>query len=453
MAIEVYDTGVSEQKKDVISLPGPFQRFFRKIVQGSYPLFMATVIALIWANVSPHSYHDVWHKEFSMALGHFQISKSLVHWIDEALMSLFFFTVGLEIKREILVGGLSSPKQALLPIAAAAGGMIVPAVIYGIFNYGGDTINGWAVPMATDIAFSLAILSALGTRIPIGLKLFLTAFAIADDLGAVVVIALFYTKSIVWSSLGVSALFLSGLAIANRFWIRSTLVYVILGLGLWSAVLGSGIHATVAGVIVAMFIPARGKYDTNTFLKNVGKYLHAFDCESESCGYSILLNRRHLNAVQAIDLACRNVETPLQRLEHGLQSWIAYVVLPLFALANAGLTVKGIDISSALLHPVTLGIMLGLVLGKPVGISLFTFLSVKILGTFLPSGVNWRQIMGAGLLGGIGFTMSLFISGLSFANPELLDVSKLGILAGSVVSALAGYILLMLAVEPEAPST
>jgi len=453
MEIEAVDTNVSDQTPGVILIPGPFQRFFQKIVHGSYPLFLATVIALVWANVSPHSYHDLWHKEFSIALGHFQISKSLVHWIDEALMSLFFFTVGLEIKREFLVGGLSSPKQAILPIAAAAGGMIVPAIIYGIFNYGTDTAHGWGVPMATDIAFSLAILSALGARIPLGLKLFLTAFAIADDLGAVVVIALFYTKSIVWSSLGVSVLFLLGLAVANRLWIRSTLVYVILGLGLWYAVLSSGIHATVAGVIVAMFIPARGKYDTDTFLKTVSKNLHAFDCESDSCGYSILLNRTHLNAVQAIDLACRDVETPLQRLEHSLQSWIAYVVLPLFALANSGLTVKSIDISSAMLHPVTLGIMLGLVLGKPVGISLFTFLSVRVLRTPLPSGVNWRHIIGAGLLGGIGFTMSLFISGLSFVKPELLDVSKLGILAGSIVSALAGYIVLSLAVESEDPST
>jgi NhaA family Na+:H+ antiporter len=201
-----------------------------------------------------------------------------------------------------------------------------------------------------------------------------------------------------------------------------------------------------------MFIPARGKYDTDTFLKNVSNHLNAFECESNSCGYSILLNRTHLNAVQAIDLACRDVETPLQRLEHGLQSWIAYVVLPLFALANSGLTVKGIDISNAMLHPVTLGIMLGLVLGKPVGISLFAFLSVRVLGTPLPSGVNWRHIIGAGFLAGIGFTMSLFISGLSFAEPELLDVSKMGILAGSMVSALAGYVVLMLAVGSEDPS-
>lgn len=352
--------------------------------------------------------------------------------------------MGLEIKREFLVGGLASPRQAILPIAGAIGGVIFPALIYNFFNYGTETGHGWGVPMATDIAFSLAMLSALGTRIPLGLKLFLAAFAIADDLLAVVVIALFYTQSIVWSNLGVSFLFLFGLAAANRLWVRSSLVYAILGIGLWYTVLGSGIHATVSGVIVAMFIPARGKYDTDTFIKNVREYLDIFECETDSCGYSILLNRTHLNAVQGIDLACRDVETPLQILEHTLQSWIAFFILPLFALANSGLVLTGIDIQNAMMQPVTLGIIFGLVFGKPIGITMFTFFSVKVLRAPLPPSVNWRHIIGVSMLGGIGFTMSLFISGLSFTRPEFIDFSKLGIFMGSIISALAGYIMLTL---------
>jgi NhaA family Na+:H+ antiporter len=420
----------------------PFQRFFRKIVRGSVPLFIATIVALVWSLLSYTSYHHVWHTELTIRLGHFQITNSLVHWIDDALMTLFFFTVGLEIKREMLVGELASVKKALLPVCAAIGGMLFPAAIYAALNYNTPAASGWGVPMATDIAFSLAVLAALQMRIPVGLKVFLSAFAIADDLGAVLVIALFYTESIVWHYLLLSGLFLIGLAIANFFWIRWTLVYAILGICIWFTIQGSGIHATVAGVIVAMFIPARGKYDTDTFITEVDKRLQDFQCEPGSCGYTILLNPRHLNATQGIEFACHDVQTCLQRLEHGLHSWIAYLILPLFALANAGFTLQGMNISHAITHPVTLGIMLGLVLGKPLGITLFTYLAYKILKTPLPAGVNWSHIIGASILGGIGFTMSLFISTLSFTSHEFVGYSKLGILVGSVVSGIIGLVLL-----------
>ncbi len=431
-------------------MPGPaqaveaFEEFFEKVVRGSYPLFITTLLALIWANLYPASYHSLWHTELTISLGSLQITKSLVHWIDEALMTLFFFTVGvgLEIKRELLVGELASPKQALLPIAAALGGMFVPAAIYVLLTHGTPAAKGWGVPVATDIAFSLAVLAILRDRVPLGLRVFLSAFAIADDLGAVLVIALFYTQTIIWQYLVVTGLFLVGLALANRLWINWTWVYVLLGAGVWLAILGSGVHATVAGVMVAMFIPAKGMYDTDIFIRRVKGYLDRFECEPDSCGYTILLDKEHLEAVQAIEDACHDVETPLQQLEHGLESWITLFILPLFALANAGLVLKGMDISHALTHPVTLGVTLGLVVGKPIGISLFTYVASKTMRAPLPSGVHWWHIIGAGTLGGIGFTMSLFISGLSFSDAGLAELSKLGIILGSLISAILGLTVL-----------
>jgi NhaA family Na+:H+ antiporter len=435
-------------------LPGPvkalesFEIFFNKVVQGGYPLFFATILAFIWANLYPSSYHSTWHTELTISVGPYQITKSLVHWIDEALMTLFFFAVGLEIKRELLVGELASFKRAMLPIAAALGGMLFPAAIYTAFNYGEPTAHGWGIPMATDIAFSLGVLAILRDKVPLGLRIFLSAFAIADDLGAVLVIALFYTQEIVWHYLIISGLFLVGLALANRLWIRWTLIYALLGIGMWFAILGSGVHATVAGVLVAIFIPAKARYDTDTFLGKVKAYTDQFECEPGSCGYTILLNKEHLDAVQAIEEACHDVETPLQRLEHSLESWITFLILPLFALANAGFSLGDIQLSHAVNHPVTLGVTLGLVVGKPLGIFLFTYLASKTLKAPLPSGVGWFHITGAGILGGIGFTMSLFISGLSFASAEFAELSKLGIIMGSLVSAVLGLLLLSLIKVP-----
>ncbi len=435
-------------------LPGPppviesFERFFEKVVRGSYPLFFTALLALLWANVFSASYHSLWHAELTISLGHFQITRSLVHWIDEALMTLFFFTVGLEIKRELLVGELASFKRALLPIAAALGGMLLPAAIYAAFNYGTPTAKGWGIPMATDIAFSLAVLAILRNKVPLGLRVFLSAFAIADDLGAVLVIALFYTQEIVWQYLLVSGLFLVGLALVNRLWIRWTFVYALLGIGVWFFILGSGVHATVAGVLVAMFIPAKARYDTDTFLRQVKSYTEQFECEPGSCGYTILLNQEHLQAVQAIEEACHDVETPLQRFEHGLQPWVSFLVLPLFALANAGLVLEQLHVTDAITHPVTLGVTLGLVLGKPIGISLFTYLASRTMKAPLPSGIRWSHIFGVGMLGGIGFTMSLFISGLSFSTAEFAELSKLGIIMGSLVSAVLGLLLLSLIKAP-----
>ncbi len=428
-----------------IRLPATFQFFFKRVASGSFPLFATTLLALIWANLSHDTYHHFWHTELGLELGGQSLEKSLAHWIDDALMVLFFFIVGLEIKREILVGELASFKRALLPVAAAAGGMLVPAAIYMALNWGLPTFRGWGIPMATDIAFSIAVLAALGRRVPFGVKIFLSAFAIADDLGAVLVIAIFYTSQIQWMFLLAASGFLIALFVLNRMWVREPLPYALLGVGLWLCILGSGVHATVAGVILAMFIPARGRYDTDTFVATVRGSLDRFAGTEGNLGETILLNKDHLNAVHNIEMACHDVATPLQRLQHALQGWVTFFVLPLFALANAGIVLKGFSPAEALTHPVTLGVMLGLLIGKPVGITLFTFGAAKLLKAPLVGGVTWMHILGAGILGGIGFTMSLFIDGLSFTKPELVESAKLGILMGSVVAAVTGLTVLWLA--------
>lgn len=357
-------------------------------------------------------------------------------------MALFFFTVGLEIKREMLVGELASVRKAFLPAAAALGGMLVPALIYSLLNHGTPEINGWGIPMATDIAFALGAIALVGRGLPASLRIFLSALAIADDLGAVLVIALFYTQKIVWSSLLFCLLLALVLAAANFFWVRWTLVYALLGIALWFAMLGSGLHATIAGIVVALSIPARGKYDTDRFMQKVTQFMGEFQCPPDGCGYSILTNPRHQNAVQSIELACHDVETPLQKLEHALHPWVAFAVIPLFALANGGLSLGTVHVFKALSDPLTLGILLGLTLGKPIGITLFSYLALKMKLASLPTGVTWPNIMGVGCLGGIGFTMSLFIADLSFATDAMLGYAKLGIFLGSLLSAVLGLVLL-----------
>ena len=421
----------------------PAQRFFQKEATSSLLLIAATVVALVWANCPAfESYHHLWHTDIRFGFGQSVISKSMIHWVNDGMMALFFFTVGLEIKRELLVGELSTPRKALFPVFAAIGGMVFPGIIFAAINLGTASISGWGIPMATDIAFALGALAIFGKRLPIGLRVFLAAFAIADDLGAVLVIALFYTKEIIWSNLVICGFLVALLGICNFLWVRSTLIYVVLGLLIWLAVLGSGVHATAAGVLVSLFIPAQGKYDTDRFIQNVRERLEAFQCTEQSCGFSILLNQEHYDAVQGLEMDCQNVETPLQRMLHALHPWVAFLILPIFALGNAGLTFGEINLAEALTHRVSLGIIFGLFIGKPLGITLLSYLSVKMNVSALPEGIRWPHIFGVSLLGGIGFTMSLFISGLSFTAPDLLNYSKLAVLIVSVLSALAGILFL-----------
>lgn len=419
-----------------------FQYFFTKISHGGFLLFSAAVLAFIWSNVSAESYHHFWHQKFSLDLAGHRLTYTLHHWVNDALMTIFFFTVGLEIKRELLVGGLSDPRKAALPVFAAVGGMVVPAAVYVLINLGGTGTSGWGIPMATDIAFSLAVLSLLGKKIPFAVRLFLTAFAIADDLGAILVIAIFYTPSIDLTYLLYGLIFIAGLGVLNYAWIRFPLPYVILGLGLWFMIAKSGLHATIAGVVVAMFIPSIGRFNTDIFLRMVREHLEQIKCENGNCGYTIMVDRQHQESIQAIHLACKEVETPLQKMEHAMSGWVAYMILPLFALANAGVVLSGIEMPHALFHPVALGVGLGLSIGKPVGIFLFTYMAVKLFKIPLIENVNWMHVLGIGCLGGIGFTMSLFISALSFTEPAMHEYAKIGIILGSVLASLLGLLVL-----------
>jgi NhaA family Na+:H+ antiporter len=292
--------------------------------------------------------------------------------------------------------------------------------------------------MATDIAFALGVLYVLGKRVPLGLKVFLSAFAIADDLGAAFIIALFYTREIVVGNLLISLVIIIAIAMMNLFWVRKTLPYAVLGVLLWFFILGSGVHATVAGIAVAMFIPARGKYETERFIDTVMQKLDEFRCPQDGCGYSILLDESHMNAVQGIEEACHDVETPLQRIGKALHPWVNFVVLPLFAFVNVGMPLGASEFSGALASPLSQGVFFGLLIGKPLGIGVFSYIAVRSGLAVLPEGTGWRQIIGAGMLGGIGFTMSLFISGLSFEAAGLAEQAKAGILMGSITAGTLG---------------
>ena len=378
----------------------PFQEFFR--LESASGIFLAgfTLLALIWAN-SPwkESYEAVWNTEVSIGLSSARLSKSLLHWINDGFMTVFFLLVGLEIKRELLIGELAEIKKATLPIAAALGGMIVPALIYIAINHQTSTVSGWGVPMATDIAFSLGVLTLLGKRIPYQLKIFLTAFAIVDDLGAVLVIAIFYTSEISFVALGATGTLLVALQVLNKRGVRRLLPYLLVGLLLWLAVLKSGVHATIAGVMLAMTIPARRHSEKNT------------------------------------------EGTPLQTLEHALHPWVSFIIMPVFALSNAGVELS-VQFLSAILHPIGLGIILGLLLGKQIGITLFSWLAVRTGIASLPTSVRWLHVYGASLLGGIGFTMSLFIAVLAFGEGHLLSIAKIGVLIASGLAGTAGWIVL-----------
>lgn len=423
----------------------PSQWFFNKEVFSSMLLMVASVAAVIIANSQLAHHYEHWlHLDISLLFGELKITHSLLHWVNDGLMTLFFFTVGLEIKREVMVGELASPKMAMLPVIAAAGGMILPGFIYAVFNFGTPGMDGWGIPVATDIAFSLGAIALLGSRLPVGLRIFLTAFAIADDLGAVLIIAIFYTKTISATYLIASAVCLAILLAANILWVRWMPFYIVMGVATWICVMGSGVHATVAGVAVAMLVPARGKYNTIRFVKKAQGIIDNMKTDRRIDGYwfSIFIKPEHLNSVHALELACHNVETPLQRLEHALHPWVVFAILPIFAFFNAGLPLEGMSLASVLNQPIAIGSTLGLLIGKPIGISIASWIAVRAGFAELPKNVRWPHIFGAGMLGGIGFTMSLFISGLSFTDIEFLNYSKLGVLSGSILSAIGGLAFL-----------
>ena len=382
-------------------LSSPFKWFFKLEAASGLVLLISAVIALIISNSNFSSlYFETLQSYLFIGINNIGLKMSLHHWINDALMAVFFFFVTLEIKREFINGELSSPKQALLPIIAAIGGMLVPALIYIYINFGnGDTINGWAIPSATDIAFSLGVLSLLGSRVPISLKVFLTALAIIDDLGAIIIIAFFYAGDLSIQYLSLLLLTFIALLILNKSGVKKFLPYLILGLILWFFTYQSGVHATISGVLLATVIPHRKKNKE----------------------YSLLT-----------------------KIEHNISSYVAFGIMPLFAFANAGVSLDGINLES-LLFPVPLGIVLGLFVGKQIGVFLFSIISIKLKIAQMPNNANWMSFYGVGILAGIGFTMSLFIGNLAFVeNIEYIDSVKIGVLTGSLLSTLVGYGLLLL---------
>ena len=378
----------------------PFEKFARLEAKGGILLLLFTAAALLWAN-SPWQaiYLQLWQNKFVIGFADIKLSKSLLHWINDGLMAVFFFVVGLEIKRELLQGELDSLRKVALPLAAAVGGMVAPAAIYFLLNTGTAGISGWGIPMATDIAFALGMLALLGSRAPLALKVFLTALAIIDDIGAVLVIALFYTADISWLSLLIGLAFFIAAIVVNCMGVRSAAIYILLGIGVWLGFLKSGVHATIAGVLLALTIPLR-------------------QGESGKEGHSLL-----------------------HRMEEALHPWVTFFIIPVFALANAGVILGG-EFFSAFSNSIALGVALGLLVGKQIGIMLFSWLAVRTGLASLPADVSWPQIYGASLLAAIGFTMSLFIANLAFTDEAFLVLAKVGILSASFLAAIAGLLFL-----------
>jgi NhaA family Na+:H+ antiporter len=423
-------------------LLSPFGRFMATESSGGIVLITCTLLAVFLANSAwAGAYHHFWETEVVIGAGAWRLAYPLHHWINDGLMVVFFFLVGLEIKREVLVGELASPRKAALPIAGALGGMLVPAAIYAALNLGGPGERGWGIPMATDIAFALGILALLGKHTPVALKVFLAALAIADDIGAVLVIAVFYTDELRLGALGVGMLVLAAMVAANRLGVRRPGVYTLLGVLVWLAFLKSGIHATVAGVLAAMTIPARTRIDTGDFLDRGRQILDEFDRAGHE-GPGILTNHGQQAAILELEDTAEAAQPPLLRIEHTLQPWVAFGIIPVFALANAGVELHR-GMLAELGSPVTLGVLLGLLIGKPVGITLFAWLATRLKLAALPTDCSWKALHGVAWLGGIGFTMSLFVGNLAFpGHEELVNSAKLGIFAASILAALMGWFLI-----------
>jgi len=427
----------------------PFEEFIHQQTTSGLLLMGTAVLALILANGPLASeYAHFMHTIISLGAGSWALEMSLHHFINDGLMTLFFFVVGLELKREILVGELASLRNAVLPIGAAIGGMVVPALIYFAINPEGDAARGWGIPMATDIAFAIGALALLASRVPKALITFLVALAIVDDLGAVLVIAVFYTDSIALGPL-VAAVGLFALLMAfNLSGIRKTLPYLIVATLLWYALLQSGVHATLAGILGALSVPAVPKYKPERFSERIKELMKRFDASHEP-GKSIMTNDELRSVVQTLENGVHSVETPLQRLEHMWHIPVAYLVIPIFALANAGIPLTLDSLGETLTHPVMLGVSLGLVLGKFVGITGISWLLLKLGVAVLPKDTRFTQIAGVSLLAGIGFTMSIFVAELGFADQvENLLMAKTGILTASLMTGAAGFIWLYLVSNP-----
>lgn len=416
----------------------PIQTFIHTEEVGAIILLAAAAAALGWAN-SPWSdtYVDFWHTYISIDIYVFAISEDLGHLVNEGLMAVFFFVVGLEIKRELLHGELSSPRKAALPVVAAVGGMATPAVIYLLMNPSGESTVGWGVPVATDIAFALGVLALLGRRIPGELRVFLLGLAVVDDLGAIAIIATFYTDAIHWTNLGLGLAFFGLIAICLRLGIRSMGFYLILCVLMWQFFLESGIHATLAGVMVAAIVPSAPSMERRKYADAADSLLHDFRLAMANGD-----EERAQTLVEQVEELSRGTEGPMERLERIVHPWVSFVVIPLFALANAGIVLTTDAISAAVTSSITLGVAIGLLAGNPLGVVAMTWLAVRIGLGELPSSVTWWHILGTGFLAGIGFTVAIFVAGIAFTDPEQVDQAKMGIFGASVIAGLTGYLVL-----------
>ena len=416
----------------------PVQTFIHTEEVGAIVLLLAAGGALGWAN-SPwsDSYASFWHTTISFDIYIFAISEDLEHIVNDGLMAVFFFVVGLEIKRELLHGELSSFRRAVLPAMAAVGGMVAPALIYLAFNGSGETTTGWGIPIATDIAFALGVLALLGRRLPAELRIFLLGLAVVDDLGAIAVIAVFYTEAIHWTDLGLALGVFAVIAACIRIGIRSLGFYFILSVVMWQFFLESGIHATVAGVLLSALTPAEPYLHRKDYKAAVAALLHDFELAMEKGD-----EEKAESIVAEVEKLSQGTEGPMERLERVIHPWTSFVVLPIFALANAGIVISWDSLTEAAASPITLGILVALPAGNTLGIFGMTWLTVRLGLGRLPSSVTWSQVLGVGMLGGIGFTVSIFVSGIAFQDHALVDQAKIGVFGASLLAGAAGYLFL-----------
>ncbi|WP_268225759.1 Na+/H+ antiporter NhaA [Sinomicrobium oceani] len=419
----------------------PVHKFIHYEHAGGIMLFLAVVAALILAN-SPfeHAYNEFWETPLDIEFGNRHLDYTLHEWVNDGLMAMFFFVVGLELKREMIAGELASFKKALLPFMAALGGMLVPAVIYMMINQGLPSSDGWGIPMATDIVFTLALMGVVSNRVPVAAKVFLVALATVDDLGAVIVIALFYSSDLSLFNLSIGLVILAILLIANFMGVRNIIFYAALGIGgVWLAFLLSGVHATIAGVLVAFAIPARTKVDENEYSGHIRGLISEFDREIPLKGPLTTVKQHDI--IEEIKNVSYAAQTPLQKLETAMHPWVSFIVIPLFAVSNAGVVIGG-NFFRDLENPVSLGIIAGLVIGKCIGIFGFTWIMARFKIAKLPGNTGWRHILGLSLLAGMGFTMSLFVTNLAFNDAQFITQAKYGILLASLIAAILGVIVL-----------
>ncbi|HEU4318726.1 MAG TPA: Na+/H+ antiporter NhaA [Acidimicrobiia bacterium] len=433
-------TWVSSERFVPKTFISPFVRFSQIEASSGIVLLIAAIVAMVWANSGwADSYFSLLEQHLTIEFGSFQFDESVLHLINDGLMAVFFFVVGLEIKRELVLGDLRDPKAAALPVLAALGGMVVPALIYLVFNAGTAAGHGWGIPMATDIAFAVGIVALLGSRVPAGAKLFLLAVAIADDIGAIAVIAIFYTSELNAAYLAAAVAGLIAVWIASKIHVRAMWFYVPAAFLIWYFTLESGVHATIAGVALGFLTPAYPYYGPREFDERARAILDQFDPDD----ITDLHAQEHADheALLLSDIASESV-SPLTRMEYKLVRWSSFVIVPLFALANAGVDFRGVDIGAALTSNIALGVAGGLVIGKIVGISAAAFGAVRLGLGRLPPGTSWGHVVGLAAIAGIGFTVALFVAGLAFEEPEFTNLAKVGIFSGSIVAGIIGSIIL-----------